>query len=76
MLPYIWDMKNAQNMSNQPAQTEVQVAEGVIIYLAKHAECGWYVETSDKYVSDYYATKKEAAVRRSEIKNEIKKGWW
>ena len=65
-------MTNILNLKN----LSICVVNNISLYVEKHATCGWYVSTSDGYVSDYFKTKKEAIVRRDEIKNEIKKGYW
>jgi predicted cupin superfamily sugar epimerase len=58
------------------ATFETTTYKGVNINLAKHEECGWYVETSDGYASEYYKSRTEASAKRKQIKDEIKKGTW
>jgi len=50
--------------------------KGIQITLAKHPECGWYIEASGGYVSEYYSTKKQAEAEKKRIKQDIKRGYW
>lgn len=58
------------------ANFETTTYKGYQINVAKHEECGWYVETSDGYASEYYTSKQDACAKRAQIKREIKNGTW
>jgi hypothetical protein len=54
---------------------EIQKIGGKTINV-QNTKWGWFVEVSDGYTSDYFASKKQAIARRSEIKKEIKNKTW
>ena len=70
-LTLVSTMKQTQNEMNYHTLTY----KGIELTV-QNTDWGWFVEVSDGYESEYFATKKEAIAKRSEIKREIKNGTW